>query len=677
MFKNKPSKNRLEFTGKSYFNPPDSLTPDHIKLFSYELDKEIKSFLPNPISSNISHSEKEALLALKNNSSIVIKKADKGATTVILDRTNYINEAENQLKNSKFYEEISNDLDLKTREFINKELLDMLEKGFIKKSQYEFLLGDSDSHRNRVFYTLPKIHKSIDSWFIPNQSPPGRPIVSDVSSETNEVAKFLSYHLKELASSHPSYLKDTYHFISKIRNLKIPANCALVTLDVKSLYTNIDNKKGIAAVRRMMKKYPNPNRPDSQILKLLELCLSHNTFEFNGKRYIQKNGAAMGHAYCVEYANIYMADWEENVLKKCTLKPLLWVRFIDDIYILWPHGYDSFQQFFNVLNSHDESIQLTSDYQNESINFLDVVTYKGVNFDSEGILDTRVHFKDTDSHQLLHHNSFHPKHTFKSVVKSQVLRFFRICNNLFDFNSACNILFKALEPRHYSKRMLRRIKHDVIATNSGFLNKPHSAGRSHPCNGQRCTRCILIPETKSVLVHGQPFVINSNLNCNSKGVVYLINCLKCSVYYVGETGNPLRTRLNQHINDIKHNRSTSVAEHFNSSLHDIDRDFRITPLLSEPNSSHRKYLESTLIKRFQTEKPIGLNDRCDDIKRSESVIPIILPFSPDSNSFSHKTKALANKHYVSDNKIITAFTRNKNLKDILAPSKLKNSHIKI
>jgi len=35
-------------------------------------------------------------------------------------------------------------------------------------------------------------------------------------------------------------------------------------------------------------------------------------------------------------------------------------------------------------------------------------------------------FKPTDTHQLLHGSSYHPKHTTKGILKSQILRFKRI-----------------------------------------------------------------------------------------------------------------------------------------------------------------------------------------------------------------------------------------------------------
>ena len=56
---------------------------------------------------------------------------------------------------------------------------------------------------------------------------------------------------------------------------------------------------------------------------------------------------------------------------------------------------------------------------------------------------------------------------------------------------------------------------------------------------------------------------------NNSGIeaVKLITCNACSVSYVGETGNQLRTRLINHRSDIRHNNDTQVARHFNEAGH--------------------------------------------------------------------------------------------------------------
>ena len=47
---------------------------------------------------------------------------------------------------------------------------------------------------------------------------------------------------------------------------------------------------------------------------------------------------------------------------------------------------------------------------------------------------------------------YHPKHAFRGIVKSQIERFDRICNNKQDFDEACTFLFNALKPQDILKK---------------------------------------------------------------------------------------------------------------------------------------------------------------------------------------------------------------------------------
>lgn len=53
--------------------------------------------------------------------------------------------------------------------------------------------------------------------------------------------------------------------------------CFLFTMDVDSLYTNINIPLGMAAITKWLIKYPSENRPDQEILSLL----TRNNFQFN------------------------------------------------------------------------------------------------------------------------------------------------------------------------------------------------------------------------------------------------------------------------------------------------------------------------------------------------------------------------------------------------------------
>lgn len=136
-------------------------------------------------------------------------------------------------------------------------------------------------------------------------------------------------------------------------------------------------------------------------------------------------------------------------------KTLYYLHYLDDIWGIWPHSEAEFQIFMETLNAHDPYIQLTSVLDKNTVDFLDTTVFKGPDFEKTGKLDVKVYFKPTDTHALLYKSSFHPKHTFRGLIKSQLIRFNRICTRQEDFMTAVQILFRALKKRGYCRSFLR------------------------------------------------------------------------------------------------------------------------------------------------------------------------------------------------------------------------------
>ena len=93
--------------------------------------------------------------------------------------------------------------------------------------------------RPRIFYTLSKIHKSMDLLFVSNKLLPERPIVSDCLSDSYHILEFIDHFIQPLSNRHPSYFKDTRGLLDQLRYIDVPSDAILITADVKSLYTNI------------------------------------------------------------------------------------------------------------------------------------------------------------------------------------------------------------------------------------------------------------------------------------------------------------------------------------------------------------------------------------------------------------------------------------------------------
>ena len=74
-------------------------------------------------------------------------------------------------------------------------------------------------------------------------------IVSSIGSPMAKISHFVDIHLENIVNEIKSHIKDTTDFINKIKTITgLPENTILVTMDVKSLFTNIPNTEGINAV---------------------------------------------------------------------------------------------------------------------------------------------------------------------------------------------------------------------------------------------------------------------------------------------------------------------------------------------------------------------------------------------------------------------------------------------
>ena len=247
----------------------------------------------------------------------------------------------------------------------------------------------------------------------------------------------------------PSYIKDTTHFITLINDIKVEEKDLLVTIDVSSLYTNITHEEGLQAMRSWMIEN-NISQQKAQFIKILgTLVLKNNYFEFNGEIYLQQQGTAMGTRMAPNYAIIFMHKIETKLLNKSRLKPKVFKRFIDDIFLIWPHGEDTLQEFLQMINSHHLTIKFTEEHDQQQIPFLDTIVFKENNK-----LLTKVYHKKTDQKKYLHYKSSHPRNQKDAVPYGLLIRARRICSKDEDFKKEAIQIVKSLLKRGYPETIL-------------------------------------------------------------------------------------------------------------------------------------------------------------------------------------------------------------------------------
>ena len=155
--------------------------------------------------------------------------------------------------------------------------------------------------------------------------------------------------------------------------------------------------------------------PTGEVVEMIELVLDNNNFSVgNSKHYTQVNGTAIGSKLGRNYACTYLGKWETDLLNSSVLQPIMYLRYIDDIFGIWLHGEDSLRDFHQLANSIHEQIKLELRLSTRVVEFLDV----RVSVTSDGLC-TDVYTKPTDSKSYLHFSSDHPLY-----MKN---RFLRVC----------------------------------------------------------------------------------------------------------------------------------------------------------------------------------------------------------------------------------------------------------
>ena len=424
------------FRLKSGFSPE----PTSPVLEQYiELTKlEISSIELSRSCNNISHEERKSLKDMKNLSDIIITKADKSNTIVILDKPSYIKEAERQL-NSQHYMSVEKvNLD-DVKGMITSKIEEMTIKGTLDKESIYYLKQQQATRLGR-FYLLPKIHKLDDQTIERVKAgslnenpimPAGRPIIAQINVPTAYIAHYCDYFLVPLVTKQSTYLKDTKDFIVKLESLQVPENSFLAVYDATSMYTNLTFEELLDAVEKaydptIIQRWVDITCPDKEdMIDLLRIILENNFFEFNGKTYKQCIGTSIGSSVSPQISDIRMYELTNTIIENFKYKTniIYHKRFRDDGFIIYNSDcIDEIHELFKIANSMHPLLKFTYSISKTEITFLDTTVYKGERFMESRILDIKSYIKPTNNFQYLHRSSSHPKSVFTGLVKGECIK---------------------------------------------------------------------------------------------------------------------------------------------------------------------------------------------------------------------------------------------------------------
>ena len=379
------------------------------------LENTVNSLKEKHVHSNLTKDEQEALRSLRENQSIVIFPADKGGALVIQNRSTYIDVVREHLEsktttNENVYQRLQTDCTPSITKKVNNAINEAALLNVIDTDTAEGLKVRNPNPGN--LYCLPKIHKTPG-----DKRPPPRPICNSRNAPTEKISQWVDEQLQPLVKELPSYVKDDNDLLRKIKNINdqhdLPPGTLLVTWDVKSLYTNIPTNGGIEGCRYFLTTNGRSINVVNTIVNFIALILNCNIFRFGNSHYLQKCGTAMGTKMAPSYANLFMGFVEKDLLERAQKKPLVWYRYIDDIFFIWTHGQEELDVFFEFCNNnrHGLKFEITPEsVSTVSIPFLDIrIILRNLK------LHTDLYVKPTDKFQYLNFQSSHPYHQKASL----------------------------------------------------------------------------------------------------------------------------------------------------------------------------------------------------------------------------------------------------------------------
>ena len=511
---------------------------------------------------NLSQPEYEALKKLSACKDIVIHKADKGNSVVIIDRADYLKRLHELVDDTSKFEEVKVKTDKdynfmkKQKDIVDDLLSELVEKQSITAAIREKLSPNGPNPAR--LYGLPKVHKPLTDGL-----PKYRPIISQIGSPTYKIAKYLLDFVKPFTTNEYT-VKDTFEFVSMLDGKD--HRLVMGSLDVESLFTNIplDETINIVTEKVFDKKVKVKGISKRDFKRLLEIATKGTVFFFNGKYYIQKDGVAMGSPLGPALANAFLAHHETVWLEECPLSyaPIFFRRYVDDIFVLLKSS-DHISRLAEYLSSRHRNIKFTYELENDdTLPFLDVNVYRDA-----GKFSSTVHRKHTFSGVYTNFQSFMPETYKRGLVGTLLYRAYRISSTYESLHDEVEKLKKIFSRNGYPMKFVDRCI-------SRFFNKLYEKKPLTPSEPKKEFVIILpflgttslriknelqrtfkkvIPTCSLKIVFKTSRRLSSCFVFKDKfpksllsGVIYKFTCAKCNLSYIGCTKRYWEERLSEH-----------------------------------------------------------------------------------------------------------------------------------
>lgn len=289
--------------------------------------------------SNLLPFQHKLLLWLKRQTRYLIAKTDKGLGPCMIEYERYVEFCLKHLSDSSTYETITEEQATEAASRIAYDIrawvsswrstkppvLDIASAKYILKKT-----ADNMEDPQGYFYGMFKVHK------MPLKI---RPVCSDCASVTNALGKWVDVMLQPIAQSMPSFFKDSFELKSILDETVVPRGARLCSADAVSMYTNIPTEPALARLAEYLRRddvqrqFPHYNA--ECLISALEIVMRNNIFRFGDLYKKQISGTAMGKPCAPPWATIFQGLREIDYVPRYKIYLPLYLRFIDDVFLMW------------------------------------------------------------------------------------------------------------------------------------------------------------------------------------------------------------------------------------------------------------------------------------------------------------------------------------------------------
>jgi hypothetical protein len=307
------------------------------------------------------------------------------------------------------------------------------------------------------FKGLPKVHKT--PWTL-------RPIIPSHSWITASMSQVADYLLRPLVNESPWIVNSTIEVINGVRNAKITEHEDLwfVTGDVQSFYTNVPVLETIALIENIAKDKQWPSWKVRMIRSCLTAVMSHNCFSYQEEIYWQHSGIAMGTSVAPAFANIYAAQFENNISCGTTFGLRFYCRYIDDILLMFRGTRSQVETFLQERRYGNLNVTWNIRSYEEGIDFLDAKFFFSGD-PGRTDLQSCLFRKSLNKHMYIPWSSAHPESVKRSFIKAEMTRLLVVSSNKSLFEESRLEFYGNLLRRGYPQDKLKLWMREVQYTN--------------------------------------------------------------------------------------------------------------------------------------------------------------------------------------------------------------------